>query len=80
MKLQENLKKPIKILLLLIVALALWLISHFLNYRYNLFYFDTNDILGDNLYIVSGILFYSILIVLVLIIYRIAKNHFKNLK
>lgn len=80
MKLDENLKKPINVLLLLIIALALWIILHFLAIDYNIFYFDTNDILGNNLYIVAAILFYMILITVIRIIYLLAKKYFINRK
>jgi len=76
MKLEENLKNPIIILLLLIIALALWIVLHFLAINYNIFYFDTNDILGNNLYIVAAILFYTILITVIRIIYLLAKKYF----
>jgi fumarate reductase subunit D len=80
MKLDENLKKPINVLLLLIIALALWIILHFIDIDYNIFYFDTNDILGNNLYIVAAILFYMILITVIRIIYLLAKKYFINRK
>lgn len=78
--LPQNLRKPVKLLLLLIIVLTLWITLNHLNYNYNILYFDTNDILGNNLYIVSGILFYMILITVILIIYLVAKNYLKHKK
>jgi hypothetical protein len=69
-----NLKKSLRALLLLVGVFIFWI---FLARSENTW--DTNDFIGNNLYVITAILFYPIIIVLAWIFFLLIRSYLKRI-
>ena len=69
-----NLKNSLRALLLLVSVFIFWIL---LARSENTW--DTNDFIGNNLYVITAILFYPIIIVLAWIFFLLIRNYMKKI-